>query len=160
MSQRVWQVSFIARKDNKIINTNETDIDLKQDGNERQPIDVFPIESDEIFLVSFFFGLVKISMLQPSQRALNLNLKYESPCRKDIAIKRHDLDEKPHVDSRELNFGWRIHLKVLRIEYRVLVLENGNGIKHFLHHITFLLVADQAESVEHWHEDVCQIELE
>ena len=94
-------------------------------------------------------------MLQPSQRTLDLNLKNEGPRRKNVTIKRHDLDEKPAVDAREFYFGWRIHLEVLRIEYRVLVLENRYGVEQLLHHITFPIVAEQAQAVEHWHKDVC-----
>lgn len=71
MTKRMWRPRQISGKDDVIINTYEANIDLKQDCYERQPVNVFPIKLDEVFLVPILFVLVVITMIGPSQGTLN-----------------------------------------------------------------------------------------
>jgi hypothetical protein len=98
-------------------------------------------------------------MFGPSQRTLNLGLENEGPCRKNIPIKGHDLNEEPAVNTRQLDRWRRVHLKVLCIEDCILILENGNRVEHLLHHIHLIYVTNQTEAIEHGHKNMREIEL-
>ena len=69
----------IVFKDDVGIHENETDVDLKKNGDKGQPVDVLSVEFYEIYLVSILFLLVVIAIVRPSKRALNLSLKDECP---------------------------------------------------------------------------------
>ena len=71
VTKRMWRARQISGKDDVIINAYEANIDLKQDCHERQPVNVFPIKLNEVFLVPVLFALVVITMIGPSQGTLN-----------------------------------------------------------------------------------------
>jgi len=134
------QVLFFSCKHYEVVNENQTDVDLKQNCNEGQPVDVLSVELDKIYLISVFFLFVIIAILGPSKGTLNLGLKNECPSWKNVAVKWHDLDEKPAVDAGQLDGSW-VHLEILRIEDRVLILENGYRVEELLQHIHLFSIA-------------------
>jgi hypothetical protein len=98
-------------------------------------------------------------MVWPSKRAFDLRLENECPRWENVPIKGHDLNEKPTIDACELDLWGRVHLEVLCIEDGVLILENRDSVKHLFQHKHLFHITHQTKGIEHWHKNMCEVEL-
>lgn len=150
---RIYSVR--ACKDDELVNEYQSNIDVEQYSNESQPIKILPVEVDKVTLVPLFQAF----SVKDTKRAFHRVLKDKCDRRKDVAIEWEDFYDEPKVNSLQSPPWVWCHLTVLGVENSGLVLEYGNGIKHFLKHVETFGVGNDWETVEDRRANVSKVNL-